>query len=112
MSLQESSEFSQEEFLDCPEMIVAFFEVSAAKDGLSEEPEIKTQRQRLYDICELACRFFEKQLQASNVGKEATQYLLSRGIKEPSIKEWRLGYSPDAWQGLSDFLVSKGYTRE
>jgi len=89
--------------------------ILAQKAGIElrrERPEIKTQRQRLYDICELACRFFEKQLQASNVGKEATQYLLSRGIKEPSIKEWRLGYSPDAWQGLSDFLVSKGYTRE
>jgi DNA primase len=37
---------------------------------------------------------------------------LGRKINEDSIKEWRLGYSPDAWQGLLDFLTSKGYKKE
>jgi DNA primase len=37
---------------------------------------------------------------------------LSRGIKENSIKEWRIGYAPDDWKGLSDFLISKGYKTE
>ncbi|MBU2635410.1 toprim domain-containing protein, partial [Patescibacteria group bacterium] len=48
----------------------------------------------------------------SSGGKEAKDYLLSRGIKQESINEWRLGYSPDVWQGLSDFLFNKGYKRE
>jgi DNA primase len=77
-----------------------------------QSPELRTQRQRLYEICELATRFFEKQLEGSSVGKEAKNYLLSRGISEDSIKKWRLGYSPDSWQGLTDFLVGKGYKRE
>jgi len=76
------------------------------------KPELKTERQRLYEICELATRFFEKQLAASSLGKEAKEYLLGRGISEDSIKKWRIGYSPDSWQGLSDFLVSKDYQRE
>ena len=71
----------------------------------------KTERQRLYEICELATQFFEKQLE-SKKGKEVKEYLLGRGISEESIKKWRIGYSPDVWQGLSDFLVSKGYQRE
>ncbi|MEK7664542.1 MAG: DNA primase [Patescibacteria group bacterium] len=77
-----------------------------------ENPQIKTERQRLYEICELACLFFEKQLYLGNVGKTAKEYLLKRGISEESIKKWRLGYSPDTWQGLSDFLVGKGYKRQ
>jgi len=77
-----------------------------------ERPEFRTERQRLYEICELATRFFEKQLEESSSGKEAKEYLLGRGILEESIKKWRLGYSPDTWQGLSDFLVSKGYQRD
>ncbi|MEA3344323.1 MAG: DNA primase, partial [Patescibacteria group bacterium] len=77
-----------------------------------EDPKLKTERQRLYEISELSCRFFETQLQESEKGKKAKNYLLSRGIKEESIKKWRLGYAPDTWQGLSDFLVGRGYKRE
>ena len=72
----------------------------------------KTERQRLYEINDLAARFFQVQLESSQTGKEAREYLLGRKIKEDSIKKWRLGYSPDAWQGLFDFLASKGYKAE
>lgn len=77
-----------------------------------QDPRLKTERQRLYEICELACCFFEKQLGGSSVGKEAEKYLLDRGLAKESIKKWRLGYSPDVWQGLSDFLFSRGYKQE
>ncbi len=89
--------------------------ILAQKAGIElkkQDPQLKTARQRLYEICELSCLFFEKQLEASVTGQEAKKYLLGRGIKEESIKKWRLGYSPEVWQGLSDFLVSKGYNRE
>ena len=89
--------------------------ILAAKAGVElkrENPKLRTERQRLYEICDLACSFFEKQLDASVVGKEAKEYLLKRGISEESIKKWRLGYSPDTWQSLSDFLVGKGYQRQ
>lgn len=89
--------------------------ILAQKAGVElkrQRPELRTERQRLYEICELSTKFFEKQLQESKTGKEAKEYLLGRGITEESIKKWRLGYAPDSWQGLSDFLVSKGYQRE
>jgi DNA primase len=77
-----------------------------------EEKEWQTERQRLNEICELAAKFFEKQLEESKTGKEAGKYLIDRGIKEESIKKWRLGYAPDVWQGLADFLFSRGYQHE
>lgn len=77
-----------------------------------EYAKLKTERQRLYEICELATRFFEKQLAESKIGKEAKKYLLARGITEESIKKWRISYAPDVWQGLSDFLTSRGYQQE
>jgi len=76
-----------------------------------QDPRLKTERRRLYEICELACQFFQKQLE-SEVGKKAKDYLLKRGLKEESIKDYRLGYAPDAWRGLSDFLISRGYESE
>ena len=92
--------------------------ILAQKAGVELKPmrpesvAFRTERQRLYEVCDWACRFFEKQLEGSSSGKEAREYLLGRGILEESIKNWRLGYSPDTWQGLSDFLTSRGYKKE
>ena len=89
--------------------------ILAQKAGVELKPvnkELKTERARLYEICELSARFFEKQLEGNKIGDSVKKYLLDRGITEESIKKWRLGYSPDKWQGLSDFLVSQGYQRE
>lgn len=89
--------------------------ILAVKAGVElkrENPEIRSERQRLYEICDLGCSFFEKQLESSAWGKEAKDYLLKRGISADSIKKWRLGYSPDTWQGLSDFLVGRGFKRD
>ncbi len=33
-------------------------------------------------------------------------------MREEEVKEWRLGYSPDSWRGLSDFLIGKGFKKE
>ena len=77
----------------------------------SHQPETQTKRVRFYEICELAARFFEKQLSASAVGQKVQAYLLGRGLKPETIKQWRLGYSPDQWQSLGDFLVGQNYQR-
>lgn len=90
-------------------------QILAKKAGveIKKEPiEKRTERQRLYEIYELATKFFEKQLEKTKRGKQAREYLLSRKISEDSIKKWRLGYAPNTWRGLSDFLVSKGYKRD
>jgi len=77
-----------------------------------EYKEWQTERNRLYEICDLATKFFEKQIEESKTGKEAEKYLLERGINEESLKKWRIGYAPDVWQGLADFLTSRGYGQE
>jgi DNA primase len=89
--------------------------ILAQKAGVElkkQDPKLKTERKQIYDISELACRFFEKQLSASAAGQKAKNYLLGRGISEESIKKWRIGYSPDKWRGLLDFLISKGFKKE
>jgi len=89
--------------------------ILAQKAGIElvkQDPKLKTERLRQLEICDLAALFFERQLEESEAGKKVKEYLLGRGVTEESIKKWRLGYSPSSWQGLSDFLVSKGYKRE
>ena len=81
----------------------------AEKAGITlrrEDPKIKNQRQRLYDVLDLAAKFFEAQLDKN---KQVKSYLASRGLKETTLKEFRLGFSPSSWDGLSSFLYSKGF---
>ncbi len=88
--------------------------ILAQKAGIElkrQSPELLTERRKSYEILELATRFFEKQLISTKNGLAVRSYLLGRGILESSIKKWRLGYGPNKWQGLSDFMVSKGYKR-
>lgn len=76
------------------------------------DPQVASKRQRLYEILEIACLFFEKQMETGESGKKVSEYLEKRGLREETIKKWRLGYSPETWQGLSDFLISQGYNRD
>jgi DNA primase len=88
--------------------------ILAKKAGVELKPvfpdyqKLKTERQRLYEICELSCRFFEKQLEGK-IGKEVIEYLRERGLNEESVKKWRVGWAPETKKSLIDFLVKKGY---
>ncbi len=75
-----------------------------------QNPKIQTARKELYEACELATKFFEKQLATGRLGQKAKAYLLKRGIKEESIEKWRLGFSPDTWDSLLNFLSQKGFS--
>ncbi len=44
---------------------------------------------------------------ASTAGKEVLQYLHDRGLNDESIAKFRIGYSPDTWTSLTDFLIKK-----
>lgn len=74
--------------------------------------KIKNERQTLIDLLERSCKFYIAQLEKSKTGKEAIEYLLKRGMKEETIKDWRLGYAPDAWTGLADYLIGQGFEKE
>ncbi len=79
------------------------------KRPTAEAAQLRTERERFYEICELAAKFFERQLEAGKAGGEAKNYLLSRGLSGPSVKAWRIGYAPDSWHGLTNFLAAAGY---
>lgn len=62
-----------------------------------------------YEIMEAAASFFEKKF-ANNA--EARSYLLGRGLNDTSIKNFRIGYAPESWSEISDYLTGKGFKKE
>ncbi len=83
--------------------------ILATKAGVElkkQDPKIRSERQKIYEICEWATRFFQR-----NVGV-VLEYLSKRGIGEEEVKEWRIGYAPESWDDLIFFLGEKGYSGE
>lgn len=70
-----------------------------------DDPEETQKKASWYEIVELACGFFEKNLRLVG-GKDAADYLARRGVDEALIKKFRLGYAPDN-NGLKAYLLSK-----
>ncbi|WP_058187601.1 DNA primase [Terracidiphilus gabretensis] len=60
-------------------------------------------RAKLLELHEAAAAWFEQQL-AGPEGAVAREYLAGRGLDAKGIKEFRIGYSPDSFNALRDFL--------
>jgi len=67
------------------------------------EAEDAVKRGKLIEMHERACRFFEDQLRRPE-GAQAREYLASRGLKEATIKTFRIGFAPDSGFTLKDRL--------
>ncbi len=63
---------------------------------------------REYLILEKICTFFEKNLN-SGIGYQALSYLDQRQIPKNIIKKFRLGFAPNSYEALLNFLKSEGF---
>ncbi|HPX51768.1 MAG TPA: DNA primase [Candidatus Pacearchaeota archaeon] len=99
------------EFIDALKLLAKKAGVQL-KTSSKKYEEIKTQREKLLDICKKATIFFSTQLNKSKTGLEAKDYLMKRGLKEETIKEWKIGYAPSTWDSLCNYLIGLGYERK
>ncbi len=80
-----------------------------SKESQEHYQEERDEKTRLFEIHELATKFYEKQLW-EGVGKDqALSYLHKRGLSDESIRTFRLGFAPSGWRNLYDFLVKSGF---
>lgn len=75
----------------------------------SFDPGVKDDKSKLYEICEASAKFFEKQFLSSS-GRRAFEYIHGRGVQDSTVKEFRLGFAPNDWGALSEFLRDCGYS--
>ncbi len=70
------------------------------------EAEDAGKRGKLIEMHERACRFFEMELKRPEAA-QAREYLTSRGLKEETIKTFRIGFAPDSGFPLKDYLKNE-----
>ncbi len=73
------------------------------------DPALTSKRNALLDILELSARYYHKVLTDSPAAETARQYLKERAITSDTIEKWQIGYSPDTWDSLTNFLKSRGF---
>ncbi len=84
----------------------------AQKAGIrlkKQDPKVLTQKANLENILELTAEFFHQALLRSQAGAPARDYLKERQIKSSTISQFKLGYTPNLWDALSNFLRKKGF---
>ncbi len=99
---------------------VTFFEALkelAEKTGVplrkvSFEDAVWKKKERLIVMNNLSAEFYEYILHKTKFGKKALDYLQSRDIKPQIAKKFQLGYAPNSWNSLTQFLKKKKYHEE
>ncbi|MBN2073861.1 MAG: DNA primase [Actinobacteria bacterium] len=66
-------------------------------------------KDRLYELNELARKYYQFVLFNSADGKSSLDYLKKRGFSEKTIKEFGIGFSLDNWSSFSDFALKRGF---
>ena len=81
-------------------------------DGEYKEKAVK--QKRVFEINREAALYFHNNLIDSNneESQRALEYVHKRGIKNPTIKHFGLGYASDSWNNLTKYLSDKGFSKE
>jgi DNA primase len=69
-------------------------------------------KDQLLKLHEVAANFFHHNLMKEPSAKIARDYLTKREITSETAKKWRLGYSPEGWDGLIKHAAAKKFTAE
>ncbi len=80
-----------------------------ARDPLAQQKA--DRRTQLADVMEQALQFFRLQLNTS-AGADARGYLVGRGLTQEALDRFEIGFAPESWQGLWDYLTGKSVEEE
>ncbi|WP_438346864.1 DNA primase [Paenibacillus sp. FA6] len=91
-----------------------------AEESHIEMPEVQgfavisvnPERERLLQAYEWSSKFFHYLLKNTEHGKPAMAYLRSRGFTDKMIDQFQIGYAPDTWNTLVQFLTKRSFDLE
>ncbi len=72
----------------------------------------KDAKKALYEINELAAKYYAKVLSDSPAALAARNYLSGRGFKKETIEKWQIGWAPEDFHTFENFIVNKGFQKK
>ena len=75
-----------------------------ARDPKAQEKA--DRRTQLTEVMEQAVKFFRLQLN-TGAGHDARKYLAKRGLSDTTQEKFGIGFAPEGWQNLWDYLIGK-----
>jgi DNA primase len=101
------------DFQEAVELLAERFNVRVEREA--DDPraeERRRRRERLHALLERASRFYSTYLRESAEAETARQYLASRALSEEVLTEFRVGYSPSAWDRMIVGARQNGFSEE
>ncbi len=96
------------DFRTCLEMLARKAGVELKARG-GDDGAAKKMRERLHEAHELAVKYFQASL-AQN--PRALEYVVKkRHLTRETVRDFQIGYAPDSWGALTEFLTKKGFTQ-
>lgn len=91
-----------------------FIEIEEDKEKPSSfQSQAENEKESMLHLTSFAQQFFTKTLLETPEGKAVgLSYFKERGFDEKTIEKFQLGYSPQAWDGLTTSAIENGYQKE
>ena len=79
------------------------------EDEDPQAAEQRKRRERLLELLERTATFYVRQLWESDEAAKAREYLAGRGLQEATLREFRVGYAPSAWDTVLNASRRAGF---
>ena len=103
------SEYYKISFEEAAEQLAKKYNIPLRSYKINDKQE--KENDKYYRIMNIAHQFFQDKI-FENEGRNAMEYLSGRGINPKFIRENELGYAPNSWNDLYDYLIAKGFEKE
>lgn len=101
------------ESVEFPAALKILGDRAGVKVEVRENPDKKDRRETILEINHLAAEYYHFLLTKHKVGETGLGYLKNkRGLTDETIKNFKLGYAPESWRSLGEYLLSKKYRLE
>jgi DNA primase len=101
------------DFIGALEALAGRFGVQLEAEG--EDPlaaQRRRRRERLHSLLGRAAAYYARYLWEAREAGPAREYLLGRGLDEPTLRQFRVGYAPSAWDRMLKASRGSGFGDE